>query len=392
MQTSVTIYRPRGIRLSGRHLRRQPPRPIDKRQSGYSEAYDELTIIYDAIRTDPTTVLLVCPPLENLVDHLKIHHCGQPLAWRVISLDRVTRIIVKVPDSSSEFVLTIGAESFLVDTTASEVSSFLAGERVLQTLSQNNPLTWLTEWAEYYTQLHSTTAIVLYDNKSNRYSCGDISKALQGVAGLRKAIIVNWDYPYGPGGGTDQVWDSDYCQHGTFEHSRHLLTRSSRSLINADIDELILSFRTVGCHALAEASPFGGISIPGVWVKSEIKPNGLPHYLDALTGTVGVPQLWSPPKWAVVPQRIPEFAQLRTHKLRRWLIPKVPGVSYRHFKSLTINWRSDTSGWDYRKVGELSKTNEVRASGPCDESLQAALARVSWPDRQDLNRSVDGLS
>src|SRR5690606_8950495 len=121
-------------------------------------------------------------------------------------------------------------------------------------LSQNNDLRWIADWVHFYARLHGADGVLVYDNASSAYSLADLQATLDdavskaGAAGGNfPALAVAWPFPYGPQGGmagavngVETDWDSDFCQTGSLQHARHRFLRQARSVLNVDVDELVL--------------------------------------------------------------------------------------------------------------------------------------------------------
>lgn len=84
---------------------------------------------------------------------------------------------------------------------------------MLTTLSKNNPLEWLREWVVYVAE-HGIDAVLIYDNGATRYEPEELLRTLAAVGGMQRACVVDWPFPYCPGGGPANRWDSDFCQYG----------------------------------------------------------------------------------------------------------------------------------------------------------------------------------
>src|SRR3569833_738891 len=209
-------YHPQAVVLpADQPLRRSSPRAPEDRQDGYDAAFDDRTVAFDLALTS-AGMWMVAPPLRNLRSSLEVAVDGVQVSLRFRELDRHER--VEIPRRGDVRVTLGGFEATLSEPT--DWSQIFAGLRTLQTLSKNNDLAWIHDWASFYARWHGTEAVLLYDNGSTSYSGEEVLETLRSVSGIRAAVVVNWPFPYGPGGGPSGSWDSDFCQHGTLEHGR----------------------------------------------------------------------------------------------------------------------------------------------------------------------------
>ena len=165
------------VRLSIFGLRREPPRPPDDRKRGYEELFDYDTLYYDVFRSgDGRHVICQGPPLlrcEEALSRLTFHLPGakRPLSahYRAprTNLQPTHRVYLfgeNLPEAQT-IVLQLAETSIEVPIQPSGRARF-AGRRVVTTLSKNNPLDWIGDWAEFNVRVHGADAIILYDNGS----------------------------------------------------------------------------------------------------------------------------------------------------------------------------------------------------------------------------------
>src|SRR5699024_1985934 len=131
-----------------------------------------------------------------------------------------------------------------------------AGRRVLVTQSRDNPLPWIARWVDHHVATQGIDAVLFYDNGFCDYTVDDLRALMRSRPGLGSFAVVDCPYPWGPTGGPDAIWDSDFGQHGSWEHAWRRLCRSAETLTFGDVDELIVgAVPTVTERALA--SPVG---------------------------------------------------------------------------------------------------------------------------------------
>lgn len=359
--------------------RRLPPRRPDLRQDGYGERFDELTLFYDVYRTDIDVVELIGPPLLNLGEGLRpldLRGAGRRFArcLRSEEKDRLHRHRIEgVPQEVSRLRMSCPLGSFRLEV-GTDLSPHFAGRRVLVTQSRNNPLTWISQWVLHHVRAHGIDAVILYDNSSSAYGIDDIREVLRGCAGLAVFAVVPWPYPFGPTGGPDSVWDSDYGQHGAWEHAYRRLARAASTITFGDIDELIIG-PPPGVPQRALASPTGVCSYkrrPVLAVPSSPRsPTGSERrYADYGRFEPEAPLLT--PKYTVRPSVLGPAHQLMVHRVDGISYEDEPDVMVRHFDGMRIEWRS----------GETAPVQEIGA----DELLHRTTA-LDAPLRRSLREN-----
>jgi hypothetical protein len=387
---------PRPVLLSAfTSERRRSVRPVHAQGPGFEAAYDSETLFYDvfwghARGAGLRDVVALGPPLRNLdrlLKNLRItSDVGEhALMWRYRALDRHMQIHITVPDAARRLCFSSALGTFNVELGAPGISPF-AGKRVLMTQSKDNALHWIADWARYHRDIHGVDAVLLYDNGSTDYSLADVRACLAAVVGL-ESVVVPWPYKYGPQGlDATRFWDSDYCQHGMLEHARRCYLADAKSVINADIDELVVSLSGESVCARAEGAYAGLVRYHGRWVFGVAdRADGsvaLEHrrHLDSQTvlkaqwvrrfGILTIDALRCPPKWCVVPARCPDRAQWRPHVINGWPVARLTtsAFSYRHFRELS-------NGWKYERTGRVALDPDVHER---DALLVASMARVQW--------------
>jgi hypothetical protein len=206
----------------------------------------------------------------------------------------------------------------------------------------------------------------------------ELQSALDEVPEIAVAAIVLWPFKYGPLGGPENLWDSNFCQYGMLEHAKWRLLRRAAGVINADIDELVITPPGSSVFDAAARTSRGVVEYKGTWIApvpygSEIKSSYSRYgFTDLALG-------WSEPKWCLIPSRVPTRSQWRVHDVvwgrkssvlpppHPWnALKKAPMATFCHFSAINTNWRE-------------SRTNGViydRAIHVVDDALREALSEV----------------
>ncbi len=171
----------------------------------------------------------------------------------VQELDRHMRITVQLRGRPDHVVLQSQMGDMRVPVIEADQKTF-AGKRVLLTLSKNNRLEWICDWIRFHQDHHGANAVLLYDNNSTLYSLDELASAIANLPGIEATKVIHWPYKYGPQGHGGGFWDSDFCQSGALEDARWRYLQRARSVLNVDIDELVLP-RSQSVFERVEAGP-----------------------------------------------------------------------------------------------------------------------------------------
>ena len=337
-------------------IMRDAARPAHLRDATYAAKYDWDTLFYDVYRAG-RHVVFQGPPLLNLLAPLKsstpfrqawgfprfrARHIGQKKRGEIWLRSDAERVTIDGP---------LGRYDIAVQP---DMAPVFAGRRVLTTLSKDNDLRWIADWVRFYVRLHGADGVLFYDNGSGAYDLAELQATLdEAASGAFPAIAVSWPFPYGPQGGMagavngqEADWDSDFCQTGSLQHARHRFLRRARSVLNVDIDELVLDPAGGSIFSATEASRSGFIKFPGLWIGTHAAAGvsrATCRHADFLHRDLP-DALTCPPKWCVVPGKADRLAD-------SWSVHNLFGAranavidatfSYRHMRGITNSWKED---------------------------------------------------
>jgi hypothetical protein len=257
-----------------------------------------------------------------------------------------------------------------------------AGRRALITLSKNNRIAWIKDWARYHRDVHGTDALLIYDNASTDYSAQSLLDGLGDVAGLKTVVVVSWPFKYGPQGRADgSHWESYYLHKAMLEHARYRYLASAKSVIQGDIDELVVSKASI--HQMVETSFFGVLTYHGVWIVDDgsartLAVDDVRHraftkrlrpVMERRAVVLQLDRNRCRSKYAVVPSRCPERAQWDSHSILGWWPGRLRtlGAAYRHFRPINTSWKYDR--WSEQHAADDLVT---------DGDLQRCFECVRW--------------
>ncbi len=328
-----------------RPLRRDRPRPPELREPDYDDAFDFFTVFYDCFRSvDGRSIVFVGPPLYNLAESvLPVLEESLGRSWflrlRHRPLDRVSEVWAR---SRAERIALPGG-AFVQDTVSVQpnCAEMFRGTRALVVVSKDNELAWIRDWATFHVRNHGCNAILFYDNDSTRYELSELRALFASIKGIEVACVIPWAYKHGVPGRSDELWDSDFSQYGMLAHARRRFLARAAAVLNADIDELVMTHDGSSIYDLARESRRGYLRYRGVWIENaaDVPPERRRHahfrYRKPGRGDR------VDPKWCVVPARCPFEAQWLIHNVSAMKADKIrsANVSYRHFRAININWR-----------------------------------------------------
>ena len=341
-------------------LRREPPRPREQRQADYDLKFDFRTVFCDCFQSaDRRRLICLGPPLLNLASSV-IPTCAKAFGKRMFSravvrtLDRVSQFWLQPKRWSAELPAGLFAQRELA--AQPNLCDLFRGRRAIVTMSKDNELAWIRDWVEFYARNHGCDAVLFYDNGSTQYDAAKVREIVAAIRGIDVAVVVRWPCSFGPSGGGSaakvwvaldglkhQIWDSDFSQYVNLEHARHRFLASADAVLNADIDELILTATRESIFDLVQRSRTGYLSFGGIWIENAaLYDNGAARRHHQYVYRLAPKPRPATSKWVVVPERCPSHAQWCVH----WISGMTPDVEasshvlLRHFTAITTNWKS----------------------------------------------------
>ena len=338
-------------------LLREPSRPPAYREPGFNDVYDFTTVFCDVFwSADGCSIFVLGPPLLNLEQELELSFASEPGGHRcghkIQHLDRVDRIEVAAPPGTEKLIV----KTCLGDRVLAPQPNLLdvfRDKRVILTINKDNDLAWIRDWARFHRHHHGCDAVLLYDNGSTRYSADQLQAALSGIEGIDAVAVIDWPFPWGA---MDAASDSKFCQMVMFEHARLRCLSGAKSVLQGDVDELVLTTTGESAFELAERSAGGYLRYRGLWVEAvtgnaakDRDGNGGPvrhrnfsyvrHDVDKAAA-----------KWICYPGKQRRGVQWSPHLVRgAGLHPSTRDaelasrISLRHFKAINNGWRIDRS-------------------------------------------------
>lgn len=385
------LYKPTPVILPENGPLRVPSRPAEFRDASFPEKFDYQTLFYDCFSSiDDRSTFLLGPPLFNLRPLLESSTWHKPddnttPSVTARDMDRHSRVILSSNSPTRSISLQGPIGHFDISVQPSLANMF-EGKRVVMTLSKNNRLEWIKDWIRFNRDAHGANAVLFYDNNSTKYDLEGLADAISSLDGIDAACLVSWPFRYGPQGVDElRFWDSDFCQRGMLEHARWLFLQKARSVLNGDVDELIVNKSGRSIFEATEASLTGMTRFWGVWVygvhggpesvhEGSHSYASYPYYLNPKRAS----EVWHRngfcnSKWCVVPSRcMPKF-QWVVHEINGWRgyyskFSKSTNFIYRHYREISDSWHYDrNTRYDYKPDVFLP-----------DDAIRKTFGKVSW--------------
>ncbi|MEM1361108.1 MAG: hypothetical protein AAGF94_05260 [Pseudomonadota bacterium] len=266
MTANIEILRLRGAAIPKTvALRRVPTRPSNEITDHYRQNYDDRTLIYDAVRLPKERrILLTAPRLLNLSNSVTagLRQDGHPvrrLRHRVFPKFEFLSFSDK--GGAVELRMPYGAHEIAV---RPSLADRFHGLNCVKTLSQNNPLEWIKDWATFHVHHHGLEAVLFCDNGSTEYTLEDLGKTLASIRGLRQVVVLGVPYRYGPrdkpGGG---LVNPMFLQLALLNLARREALANARAVLNADVDEVTLPLSGESMFDAALRAPTGAVRLAG---------------------------------------------------------------------------------------------------------------------------------
>lgn len=340
-------------------LRRLPRAPHRPRPPAFFERFEDRALVYDCFRhADGERILLVGPPPMNLMPHYRAaHYTALPsratLSARLHpSLSTMVTELGGVPAGTTAIVMELTGTTHELPVGPSHAGDF-AGTRLLFTMSKDNDLAWIREWASWHVRQQGADAVVLFDNGSTRYALAEIEETLLSIDGLSRVAVIAWPGRYGM---TDPALRLNpfyilFSQVGSMSTVLRRFAADANGLMNCDVDELVTSPAGSSAFDLARASRQGLLVMRGRFM--EPYPSGGDagarthrHYLHRFADRRR--SLSRPRKWVLDPMRPWVRDNLAVHPYMHWIENRPwfgkaqhPAVYYRHFRAINTGWKDN---------------------------------------------------
>jgi hypothetical protein len=347
-------------------LRRDHVVPPDRRGPGYDDRYDFLTLTYDAVHLpERDIVALYCPKLLNLsvvLDRGEVTLDGTPVRPRRVR--RYKRYdIVELPGMPAARSLGLRYRDWQAEVPVSPAENdAFAGTNCLMTMSRNNALPWIADWARYHVAEHGADAVLIFDNGSTDYPEEAVDETLAAVPGLKALRVVPADRPYGPLGIGRGPSKGFMLKAALQNIARGRFLARARAVLVCDIDELVVARRGGSVFDAAAASRAGYLKFRGTWRLPATPPGVMPRHRDHVLRAE--PSVTCPAKFCVVPDGKLHRFSWGSHNLEGlWLSGRfeTEDFTFLHCRGISDFWKGAASRFDLAPAGTDPEAEAVLA-------------------------------
>lgn len=306
--------------------------------------FDTNTLFYDVFRSDsPSKIIAVGPPLQRpfrkFIKESVFRLDGQPAD--IIETSQSRRACTLEISSSVLKPRLLEIEHPSVSFSQAISPSLLyryKGSRALFTLSHNNELEWIQDWARFHVETQGVEAIVLFDNASSKYGARDILQVLAEVRGLKFVDVISVPFRYGPPGNSREQTRMRFLQFGLFEIARLRFLGLAAGVLNLDIDELAFTPPGQTVFGLLNELDQGLLTLNGEWryPKQNAPLCHASHVMRAEPETATIY-----PKWCLDPLGSLKGKMWRTHGLKNVAGKMVKGSGFLHCRMISTHWDYD---------------------------------------------------
>ena len=347
---------------------RVPERDPELRQPGFDDEYDYRTLWFEVFQSGPH-IRLEGPRLLNLKAYL------DQATWILDGIDVTPNVQLQdrghaqdsiIRDAVGKHLSVHLPDNLLEIQVGPDHSDFFEGQFAIYTKSKNNRLNWISDWLKFYVAEHGVTAALIYDNGSDAYTCHQLLETMQRVPGIGSGAVIDWPYKFGPQAGPAPFWDSDYYEFVVSSDAQHRFLNRCAGVINADIDELVLTDdrRTIFEHAADSETGF--IRYRGRWITGRtLTQEPTENYSFADFGYYDPRAPLETPKWCCIPKRVPDDAQWRTHLIHGLPMDFYDRALHRHFFPISTSWKYPRN-----------PSSDGEAAEQIDKELRHALQRT----------------
>lgn len=334
------------LTLSGIGARRDFPKSLSaQEEQAYEQTYDFHTFAYDSFfDSDKKCLTIVCPKLFNFKTFIQrslILVDGRRLKFHTKKYARYDTLEAKLSHSPSEIVLR-GSTQDAVSNVSLTDQSFFAGRNVLVTLSKNNSLQWVHDWAEHHALNQAADAVLFIDNGTTKYGIDEVAATLCSVHGLKRIGVISAHFAYGPVRSVEGRVGSKarFLQPAMLNLVRMRFLQEARAALLIDVDELVNGVDRESIFDATYRSPLRYLPIGGRWFDTRPEKFGCARHSDHTIARYDMGSC--PSKYCIVPKSFLGNMSWSVHKIEPQfakLIPASRSFYYSHLIRITDNWK-----------------------------------------------------
>jgi hypothetical protein len=383
-------------------LERAPDGAELQRADDFWEGFDRFALFYDVFRdANGKRVWFVGPDPKNLlgdlvdcrVEGIQSGHIGH---LKIIKSHENIAGYIDMPASDHQFTLVISGQRIFGNIGENHCDRF-HGKRVLLTMNQDNDLQWIEDWANFYAKEHGADSICIFDNNSSNYDPADLAAHLEKIESISSAQVIQWPFIYGV---IDKIGQDhglnpnvSFAQPPMFPAFYLRFGLNAASILNVDIDELVLSLSGKSIFASAEKRFFGTIKFDRFLVEN-VRENVYDGHASVFQGfhfrdkkRLGRQDHLR--KWVIAPGKLKRTKACPmpwTHRVYGVLNPYPVSKDFKcyHFASVNTGWRAKTQKgekyeWQHERHIPVPFDREKHVK---DEFLARKLGEIFGADNE----------
>ncbi|MGV8833666.1 MAG: hypothetical protein ACOH2N_16975 [Devosia sp.] len=330
-----------------------------ERSAKFNARYERSVLFYDVYwSADGRRIILQGPPPIDLgayygAARYVCQPSGAEVRARPFHSELVYLVALDAPVDTTHIDIVMGGTTQRAEVGQNH-SPFFADTNLLFTLSKDNDLDWIIDWARFHQVNQGVDAVLLFDNMSTRYSASDLEAALLSVDGLKRVgvVPVPFNYPLEDPALPKRLFWAHFLQPGIIVNMFRRYGMATKGILNCDIDELAVPLGSETVFESAARSRSGTVYFRGCWIEpvpDVARPGGYRHrdFTQVVAGTDV--SRGSTDKWALTPHRrwlqnlaIHPYAHALVN--RPMLTRRKPGTAFiAHFKAISNGWKYDRS-------------------------------------------------
>lgn len=237
----------------------------------YTEhVYDYDTFWYDAF-WDKGRLTIICPKLFGLYDVIRegrfLLDGKKVRKVRLKPHEFYDALIISEPQKPKTLAFEWGGSRVesLVNSARRDSAPF-TGKNVAVTLSRDNNLIWIEDFARYHCQEHGLEQMLFFDNASSQYGLDDIREALR-RGGISNPIVLSAPFRYGVVSQDRKGktrFNTMFLQTSLLNIARLRFLSGARAVLQCDIDELVWC-NNGRIFDLAQKRPTGFVRLGVEW-------------------------------------------------------------------------------------------------------------------------------
>ncbi len=367
--------------------------PIEEQGPEHKTLFDDDTLFYTMFHASKSSIRLFGPVLRNLEPYLRnsqyfLHGAGERICIPSENINIDSTSLITTVDIHHSMDQPSHLEIISEDLGSYKVAipehdlTYLKNTNVLMTLFKYDYPEWIVDWAHFHNKYHGATALLLFANNPTQTTISSLCALLEKNTDYEVVYIIDWCFKYGPQG---KGWtrdldlfksrrqDSGFCQRGSFNYALHYILKDAKAVINADIDELLVTKNHQSIFTMLQNTATGYIRYDGKWV---VEGNDVKEE-PALEGRRHV-QFYHerfdekcPTKWALRISELKDTHTIRAHNIR--------GIKN------AVKYKGHAVYYHFLRINGLWKRKDPVAFGNYtglkpNAELQEAYRIVNWDD------------